>query len=279
MSLEGLSPEDIDAREKQLYALVPEFGNISNKTLREKLGGSWTENLYWAIRNRLIERGILEAGRGYGGIVKRVSIVKAEEAVDTFGVSGRNVTVEEKVSEIDFSKEHELYNPIASVLRTHWSKEQGFDNYLVEVTAKQGSRSTGGKWSRPDMTAVGYKTFPYVPGRFLEVITFEVKPTSTTDVAAVYEALAHRRAATRAYVITHMPADKRSLYDSVINAVCEEAKKFGVGVIVAEDPANFDAWDLMLDAERFEPDPDKLNEFIAQQTSDQLKEQIVRWFK
>lgn len=55
-----------------------------------------------------------------------------------------------------------------------------------EITAKQGSRQTGGKWTRPDVIAVGYKTFPYLPGRYLEVVTFEIKPFQTTDVSAVY---------------------------------------------------------------------------------------------
>jgi hypothetical protein len=179
----------------------------------------------------------------------------------------------------DYSKESDLYEPVSSVLRNHWSKEQGFDNYLVEVTAKQGSRHTGGKWTRPDVTVVGYKTFPYLPGRFLEVISFEIKPTNTLDITAVYEALSHRRSATRAYVVGHIPRAAQDEMGSELDVVTEEAKKLGIGVIVADDPADFDTWEVLLDADRIEPDPARLNEFIARQTTPELREQIVRWFK
>ncbi len=277
MSLDELSPEQTEAKQQELLQSVPAATPIGNKALREKLGGTWTEDLYWAIRSRLIERGQLEAGRGRGGSVRLVPTpqeqpAQPQPAAQPAPQAGAPIAP-------DYTKETELYEPISSVLRNNWSKEQGFDNYLVEVTAKQGSRATGGKWTRPDVTVVGYKTFPYLPGRFLEVISFEVKPTSTLDITAVYEALAHRRSATRAYVVGHVPESANSDMQNEIEAVTEEAKKLGVGVIIADDPADFDTWEVLLDADRVEPDPGRLNEFIARQTSPELREQIVRWFK
>ncbi|MBR7907580.1 hypothetical protein, partial [Burkholderia cenocepacia] len=125
-------------------------------------------------------------------------------------------------------------------------------------------------------------TFNYardIAGRFLEVVTFEVKPFSTVDVASVYEALAHRRASTRAYVVLHVPEERERDIIAAVEATCEEAKRHGIGVIVATRPDSFDHWDVRYEAERFEPDPSRLNEFIAQQLSEGLKEQIIRWFK
>ena len=188
MSLDGLSPEEIEAKQQELLASVPDTDPIGNKALRDQLGTNWSEDLYWAIRNRLVERGVLETGRGRGGSIKRVPPPTPPQPQQEQVVPEQEGAVGAVAPPAgpDYTKEVDLYTPIATVLRNHWSKEQGFDNYLVEVTAKQGSRQTGGKWTRPDITAVGYKTFPYVPGRYLEVITFEVKPTNTTDVAAVY---------------------------------------------------------------------------------------------
>jgi hypothetical protein len=279
MSLDGLSPEEIENKQNELLAKVPASENIGNGSLRLELGSTWSEDLYWAIRNRLIERGFLETGRGRGGSVKRVA---PEIAEPPFGQSETNTSElpnDQLSTSPNYSNESNLYEPIATVLRNQWSKAQGFDNYFVEIPARQGSRLTGGKWTRPDIAVVGYKSFIYIPGRFLEVITFEVKPTYAADVSAVYEALAHRRAATRAYVIVHIPADVKADYKNVIAAIYEESKKFGIGFIVAEDPADFDTWDLALDADRFEPEPKRLNEFIAIQVTTQLKEQIVKWFK
>ncbi len=199
MSLEGLSAQEIDELQQQLLAQVPADRVIGNTRLREAL--RWGDDRYWAVRNRLVENGVLETGRGKGGSVRLVppppEDVPAEQA--------QNAPVQAQQDAEPFQREDQLYEPIATVLRDQWAKEQGFDLYSVEVTARQGSRQTGGKWTRPDMTVVGYKTFPYVPGRFLEVVTFEVKPFSTIDVSSVYEALAHRRASTRAYVVLHVP--------------------------------------------------------------------------
>lgn len=277
MSLDELSPEQIEEKQQELLQSVPAATSIGNKALREKLGNAWTEDLYWAIRSRLIERGQLEPGRGRGGSVRLVPADQPQPAQQQYGAQPEPHAGAHAAP--DYAREAELYEPIANVLRNNWSKEQGFDNYLVEVTAKQGSRATGGKWTRPDVTVVGYKTFPYLPGRFLEVISFEVKPTSTLDITAVYEALAHRRSATRAYVVGHVPEVANAVMQNEVEAVTEEAKKLGIGVIIADDPADFDTWEVLLDADRVEPDPGRLNEFIARQTSPELREQIVRWFK
>ena len=279
MPIEELSPDEIETKQNALLEKIPATGAIGNKALREKLEG-WTDDLYWAIRNRLIERGTLETGRGKGGSVRRVTTSLPAEGVpeETREARGTEATL---CVVAEYARESDLYTPVSDVLRNQWAKEQGFDAYLVEITAKQGSRQTGGKWTRPDVTVVGYKTFPYVPGRFLEVVTFEIKHSTTADVSAVYEAVAHRRAATRAYVIAHIPEENRQDYDNedTIDALVNEAKKIGVGIIVADNPTDFDTWEVNLEAERFEPDPSRLNEFIAQQTSNELKEQIVRWFK
>src|ERR1035441_4896420 len=77
---------------------------------------------------------------------------------------------------------------------------------VVEVTARQGRRETGGTWTRPDIVAAALRVFPHVPGKFFDLITFEVKPFDGIDVTAVFEALSHRRAATQAYVWLHVPA-------------------------------------------------------------------------
>ncbi len=272
MSIENLSTEQIEEKQQELLNAVPNTDVIGNKALKNKLGNTWSNQLYWEIRNRLIERGFLETGRGRGGSVKKVV------QVAQFSESEQSETTTEQATQ-EYVKEHDLYVPIADELRKQWTKEQGFDDSRVEITAKQGSKLTGGKWTRPDIIAVGYKTFPYVPGRYLEVITFEIKPFYAIDVAAVYEALAHRRAATRAYLIVHIPKTNTNDFDGAIEAISDESKKFGIGFIVAEDSHDFDTWEVKLEADRIEPDPYRLNEFIAQQTTQELKEQIVRWFK
>lgn len=280
MTIEQISPEEIENKEKELLELIKENESIGNKTLRTDLveNHGWTEDLYWQIRNRLIEQGLLETGRGKGGSVRK--IIPITEETDEIPYENKEQPCsQENILQAQI-KESDFYSPIAEVLRTKWAKAQGFDSYVVEVTAKQGSRQTGGKWTRPDMTVVGYKTFPYLPGRFFEVISFEVKPVPNTDISAVYEALAHRRASTKAYVIiaNGFNIDTENISNQ-LELLIEEAKKYGIGLILADSPDDFDTWETIVDGERCNPSPSQMNEFIAQQLSNGLKEQIVRWFK
>jgi hypothetical protein len=170
---------------------------------------------------------------------------------------------------------------MANVLRTEWARDNRFREWIVEITARQGRRETGGKWTRPDLTVVSSTTLLYYPTKLFDVTTFEVKPSDGFDVTAVYEALAHRRAATRSYVLVHIPPAQQALdtVQSAIEQVSTEAKRHGIGVIVASDPASYDAWDEKVEAVRHEPDPLLLNEFLAIQLSETTKGEIVTWFR
>jgi hypothetical protein len=85
-------------------------------------------------------------------------------------------------------------------------------------------------------------TYVHVTGNHFDVVTFSVKPSDAIDVTAVYEALAHRRAATRAYVILHVPKINNNSVDSLLGDVCDEAKRLGIGVITLEDPKDYGTW-------------------------------------
>jgi len=74
------------------------------------------------------------------------------------------------------------------------------------------------------ITMVSCTNYVHVTGNHFDVVTFGVKPSDAIDVTAVYEALAHRRAATRAYVILHVPKINDNSVDSLVGDVCDEAK-------------------------------------------------------
>jgi len=256
---------EIRAKQDEFLSLVPVDITIGNKALKQALKHEfkfWSNDLYWAIRNSLIDSGVLETGRGRGGSVKKVT--QSNDVTN-------NATQ-------DYKNELELYKPIATVLENDWAKYQRFYDCYVEITAKGGAKNTNGKWTRPDIMVVGCKTFPYVPGKHLDVITFEVKPANAIDISGVYEALAHRRAATKSYLIVHIPTEA-CLCKFNATDIEQEAKKFGIGVIIAENPEDHETWEEKVEAQRIEPDPYKLNDFIAQQATPELKDQIEKWVK
>ena len=265
-------------KEEELLNAVPQDGSrIGNTTLIRQLG--WPEDEYWEVRNRLVDRGVLQLGVGRGGSVQRRVNV---EAASTGSEEVPNVRTPSDVPEaLEETRvpEADLYVPIAKTLEDKWVKDKRVESAIVHITAQQGGRYTGGRWTRPDVTVATLSTYPYVPGRHFDVITFEVKPSDALDVTAVYEALAHSRSGTRAYLLVHVPDALQVQLEPTLVELASEAKRHGIGLIVVGDPADYGTWEERVDAERFEPDPRRMNDFLAQQLRQDQLERIVRWFR
>jgi hypothetical protein len=250
--------EDHSVDRARLLSHVPSDGSaVGNTALMRTL--KWSEHRYWYARDSLLEEGKIVRARGRGGAVRRV--VLEGDAVSEAAAEA------EHVGEVTLAavRETELYPPIKHTLETDWAKERQIKPLAVEITAAQGRRRTGGRWTRPDLVSVAVRTYRYLPGKYIEVVTFEVKPFDAIDVTAVYEALAHLRSATHAYVIFHVPGDEEESIKPTIDEACRVGRRHGVGVITMGDPANFETWEEREEARRVEPDPQRLDEFIAAQ--------------
>lgn len=259
---------------EKLMELVPVDGeSVGNISLIRDLG--WQEETYWNVRNRLVDRGDLELGRGKGGSVRRAATI---ENVAELSIREAVVDLVDE-TEVQLQRELDLYSAMAKVIEESWVKASGFDSAIVQITAQQGRRLTGGKWSRPDIAAVSLSTYPYIPGRHFDVFTFEIKTADSIDITCIYEALSHRRSATRSYVLLHVPAERAKDLDPVLLDVYAEGKKHGIGVITAGRPDDYGTWDQVVDPVRAEPDPRRLNDFLAVQFTGAQREQIVKWFK
>jgi hypothetical protein len=92
----------------------------------------------------------------------------------------------------------------------------------------------------------------------------------------VYEALAHLRSATHAYVMFHVPNEREELVKVTIEEACRVGRHHGVGVIVMGDPADFDTWEEREEAHRVEPGPQRLDEFMAAQLPRDALDRIAR---
>jgi hypothetical protein len=71
MTVAAMMTENLTDEEKELLGNLPEAGSsIGNVSLIRAL--KWPETQYWEVRDKLLEKGILEKSRGCGGSVHRI---------------------------------------------------------------------------------------------------------------------------------------------------------------------------------------------------------------
>jgi hypothetical protein len=253
-------PNDRD----DLIAALPSDGSaVGNTALIRQLG--WKQRRYWTVRDLLIDEGRIAPGRGRGGSVRRI--------VSGHSPQASPIELEEEAVRAT-RREVDLYEPIQRVMAKEWCEEFLSEPLGVEIVAQQGGRITGGRWSRPDLVAVAVKTFQFLPGKYLEVHTFEVKPSTYADVSAVYEALAHRRSATHSWVFVQASLEEQEDLEGRFSDMTDVASEHDIGLIVAADPRDYDSWEHHALAVRHEADPELLNGFVETQLSAQLRDKV-----
>lgn len=240
-----------------LLRLVPENGTkIGNKTARTKLG--WNADKYFRVRNALVLDGKLVIGPGKGG-----SIGMAEDIVETSSFASTKAEKNERA----------WYQHVLDGLNTHWALElcPHFSDFVGTITAHQGRKETGGKWSRPDLAFYGYGAFRFCPGRVFDLVTFEVKLASACQVDSVYETVAHKRWATRAWLII-----VGDLTGKDFSQIRDEAEKQNIGILLASehDP---DTWEVLVQARHTGFQPTEVDWFVGAYFDDEHKNRIEAW--
>lgn len=250
-----------------ISALEKAGGSSGNGSLRNALG--WKEDYYWKMQGYLIEKGRISAGRGQGGSVRFTESQAIESGTESLQLPSPDEGTKDSL------KERTLYAALKSTILDKWIKRFALDDVLVDETHSRGSKDTGGTFTRPDITAVGIRRYVYLPKR-LEIVTFEVKSSSSVSIMGVLEAIAHREAAHRSYVIY---ATSRTDFDKATEGdrIIELAQKYGVGIVLVESASAVETWDILLDAVRHEPDPARLDRFLVDLPSDETKSKLSKW--
>lgn len=254
------------ADQDRLLGALPADGTfVTNKKIREQLNLS--DNRYWEVRNQLLKEGKLILGLGYGG---RVAL-----KIDT---TAKPPSAKERAEQIDEIREEAveestLYVPFADEIRKR-SKDEGFEQTIVQVTAWAGARDTGGPWSRPDVCRVSIRNLIYLGQKAVEVTTFEIK-SFICDVQGVYEALAHSRRAHRSYLALYKKGNLDEKVAERLGRVETECARTGIGLIIFTDPKNFETYETRVEPRANPVDLSEVNEFIAREIKD--RDQILKW--
>lgn len=243
-------------------------GSSGNTALMRELG--WASDKYWRIRDALLDEGVVVKGRGKGGSVQTNRVAQPSprsgsgQRPSDIGRDGRNAEVD-------------LYEPFAKVLRAEWANERRLTHVEVQITAFGGKKTTGGTWTRPDITIVSKKSFTVVPQIQFDVWTFELKPVSGIDVKAVFEALSHSRRATRSFVAIEVPEQPNAGTETILSRCETEAGRHGIGLIIFTDAADFSTWEVRVDEKRQNTDVELLEEFLLEQMTEDARRRIRGW--
>lgn len=264
-------PEKGSEYSKTLLDLIPTSGeNIGNWKLREQLrnaiatvGDELTEQEYWSLRDDLIDQGVIQTGRGKGGSVHRVAVEAATPAAVEMPATTAKA-------------EAQLYEPFQKAITSGYVKDNRIKRFVSEITAQQGRRATGGKWSRPDFTLIAVRTYSFTPGKRLEVITFEIKPSVETAFEGIYEALAHQLPAHRSYLAacTGGYADDDEIPDQ---RIVQECSRLGIGYMTFSDPSDYDTYVIVNTAKLNERDPYDVDQFITTQITAENQAELREW--
>lgn len=231
--------------------------NVTDPDLRET---------YRAAEQALVDKDKIEVRRGRNGGVFLITETELEPTPEALG---KTVAEERR-------KEKHHYANLKSVLEGEWALDGRFQSVNVCETAYLGRKRTGGRWTRPDLTALCVSQRIFDPHKRGDVRTFEVKLFETVDVSAVFEAVSHRARSHYSYLLIVGAPNKHS-GEERLEPVVAEAARHGVGVYVIEEgrSGSYSGWELHLDARISDADPIEIENFVEQQVAAETRKAFM----
>lgn len=174
--------------------------------------------------------------------------------------------------------EDAFYSAAETGLKKLWQDENFHENeFLIENTSRKDSKIVG-PWTRPDLTLISHKKYPWTIGREFDVVTFEIKRPDSCNVIAVFEALSHATAATKAYAV--FPVDQatwRRENPAQEGRVMDECSRHGIGLILIEDVYVAPRAVHLIKAQKREIDHVRCSDFLGAVMSEDAKSKLSEW--
>jgi hypothetical protein len=254
-------------QDRIIAALQKADGHLTRHQLRGKLHNAKKLSIaeYWAeygdAEQALVDDGQIERRRGrYGGIY-----ILDEQKVD-----GRSLT--KQITE-DRKLESAAYEPALEILLNRWKEDAGFTSTFGAITAGQGRRKTGGRWTQPDIVICTVSDWIFSSRPEGEVRSIEVKRFEALDVLAVYEALSHKNQAHYAYLlIVGFPDELDEYQQELYDRVYAVANQHGIGIMTSSEVSDWDSWSFELDAMRSNADHSAINQLVMDQLPKEVRD-------
>jgi len=217
-----------------------------------------TDDEYWAIRNALIDDGKIACGRGRGGSIYLVppnTDLEADANCDNRGKA-----------------ERKLYPDILKIIEGPWalSRNHVEENSFACITAYA---KVPGKWRNPDLSMVSIVGYDFIPGKTMELTTFEVKPNGGFSVEGIFETASHLVFGHRSFLMIQ-DKDKQRDADPNFARLLTLLPRFGVGLVLFEDPGNYATYEIIAEAEYKTPAPSAVSEFIKYSFPEDMQHKI-----
>lgn len=162
------------------------------------------------------------------------------------------------------TSESDLYDFVQDGLKIlFYDKKRRFDGevFKIHMTAWADSKIAG-KWTRPDVIITSKKKIPFIPGEEFDIITFEVKKSESVNVLAVFEALAHRSAASLSYVVFPVNESEFKIASEINQRIMFECAKYGIGIVCINDLFDKSSFVEVLEAQRHDLDKARASDFL-----------------
>ncbi len=262
-----MTPEEFEQLKRIMLSLVPRNGNsignakLMNKFFKrsESIVPNLEEDDYWEIRNELVSAGTLTKGKGRGG-----SVILTEQA-------------NRREAEYEIGENSQLRDYFYKMLSEYWVKEQGIREFVLEKSSPQEGRRVIGTGTAPHLTLISIGKYTFIPGKVLEVMSFDVRQRDTFHVTDVFRAAAHHAFAHKSCLAIHI--SRKGLASPDLERIKSECRKLLVGLIVFTDPNDYKTTDLLVEPIRIEPDPRDINDFITKQISSENQAKLLQMIK
>lgn len=219
---------------------------------------------YWSAEQELVDRKTIERRRGRNGGIYLIEV--SAGAPQESEEAAAQLLAQEK-------REEAHYERVLETIRAKWTEQPGFKAAFGAITALQGKRRTGGRWSRPDLIVCTVSEWIFSSRPDGDVRTFEIKRFEALDVLAVYEALSHKSRAHYSYVlVTEFPEKLDEVEKEDFENVLAVAARHGIGVITANDSSDWNTWEFELDARRSDADSQAINQTLLDQVPSDVRD-------